>query len=138
MVLCALGGGEIVSASGRVSCEAAWEPGEGETVTGVRALCQNCTANITQGGVEARVQCELEASAASGTVLRQLDSVAVTGETDCHDRPSVTVIRAAEGDTLWSLAKLCGSTPALISALNGLDPSAPLAGKILLIPRSCR
>ena len=74
------------------------------------------------GGVEARVQCELEASAASGTVLRQLDSVAVTGETDCHDRPSVTVIRAAEGDTLWSLAKLCGSTPALISALNGLEP----------------
>ena len=137
-VLCALGGGEIVSASGRVSCEAAWEPGEGETVTGVRALCQSCTANITQGGVEARVQCELEASASSGTVLRQLDSVAVTGETDCHDRPSVTVIRAAEGDTLWSLAKLCGSTPALISALNGLDPSAPLAGKILLIPRSCR
>ena len=49
-------------------------------------------------------------------------------------RPSVTVVRAGGTDSLWSLAKRCHSTTAAIAEQNELDPSATIAGRVLLIP----
>ena len=48
------------------------------------------------------------------------------------NRPSV-ILRRAEGELLWDLAKRCGTTVSAICQVNGLTDE-PDSGKMLLIP----
>ena len=48
------------------------------------------------------------------------------------NRPSV-ILRRAEGELLWDLAKRCGTTVSAICQINGLNDE-PDPGKMLLIP----
>ena len=50
------------------------------------------------------------------------------------NRPSL-ILRRAQSDSLWELAKDCGSTVSAIREANGLDEEA-VAGQMLLIPVS--
>ena len=100
----------------------------------VGAACAECTAVITQGGFDLRAVVDFELLSAKRLEFMQLESVADTEAEEYESRPSVTVIRAAQGDTLWSLGKKYHSTPALITSLNGLEEGDALAGRVLLIP----
>ena len=48
------------------------------------------------------------------------------------DRPSV-IVTAGGTESLWDLAKRCGSTVSAIRAANGLE-GEPIRGRMLLIP----
>ncbi len=128
--------GGVYSAARRLSCEADAGIQEGESVSSVRALRVEGTATIAQGGIDLRVQAELELLSARPCELTQITSVTSGEAQDAQSRPSVTVVRAGEGDTLWSLGKRCHSTAAAIKALNKLQPAEDLKGRVLLIPRA--
>ena len=126
--------GKVYSAKRRLTCEAPSELGADEYAAGVGAACAECTAVITQGGFDLRAVVDFELLSAKRLEFMQLESVADTEAEENESRPSVTVIRAAQGDTLWSLGKKYHSTPALITSLNGLEEGDALAGRVLLIP----
>ena len=126
--------GEIYSVRRRVSCETPAELAQGDCAVSVTARCAECGAGITQGGVELRASVDFELAAARRESFEQISAVTLTEEAEKAPRPSVTVVRAGADDTLWSLAKRCRSTGALIKELNALEDAAPLAGRVLLIP----
>ena len=68
------------------------------------------------------------------TVLQQAYSAIETGELreDCGASPAVILCRP-EGETLWNIAKRCGSTVSAIRNSNGLQEE-PVDNRMLLIP----
>ena len=77
---------------------------------------------------------DIELTAERCSSAGAITSVTDAGEADTAGRPSVTVVRAAAGDTLWALGKKYHSTPELIAAVNSLGDGAPAEGSVLLIP----
>ena len=127
--------GKLYSANRRLKCEAASELGEGEYAACVSASCAECTATIAQGGFDVRAAVDFELVSAKRVTISQIESVTAPDDVAEHEYPSVTVIRAREGDTLWVLGKRYHSTAALISGFNSLAEGENLAGRVLLIPR---
>ncbi len=88
----------------------------------------------TAGGVELRCQVEVQAE-----VWGRQEFQCVCGA-DCAekpadpDRPSVIIRRMAEGESLWGIAKACGTTVAQLCAANALEEKQASAGVLLLIP----
>lgn len=127
--------GKLYAAHRRLTCEAASELGEGEYAACVSASCAECTATIAQGGFDVRVAVDFELVSAKRVTISQIECVTAPDEVAEHEYPSVTVIRARDGDTLWMLGKRYHSTAALISDFNSLADGENLAGRVLLIPR---
>ena len=73
----------------------------------------------------------LRQKAISAGNISMVTGVEVTEES-AADRPSL-ILRRAEGESLWEIAKACGSTEAAICQANGLT-QAPEPNQILLIP----
>ena len=71
---------------------------------------------------------------AKRTVFTQIAAVEPAEAQENADYPSITVIRAGEADTLWSLGKRYHSTGAMIAELNSLADGDKLTGRVLLIP----
>ena len=128
--------GQVYAASRRFTCEAPAELAEGEQVLCVRVLGTECSSGITQGGIDVRVQADFEVVSARRCQFSQISSVGDMGAVESEELPSVTVIRAGEGDTLWTLGKRYHSTAGLIRDLNSLDEGANISGRVLLIPRA--
>ena len=128
--------GRVYSARRRLGFEAVVELEPGESVGSAGAQCAECTATIAQGGFEIRAAADFELISEKRAALSQLTELGCGEALDLSGRPSVTVIRAAEGDTLWSIGKRCHSTAAEISRLNNLGENPELTGRVLLIPRA--
>ena len=128
--------GGVYSASRRLTCEAPAELSEGEYAACVRACCAESTAGITQGGIDVRVAVDFELVSAKRTVFTQIAGVEAAEGGESCEYPSITVIRAGETDTLWTLGKRYHSTASLISELNELADGDRLCGRVLLIPRA--
>lgn len=126
--------GEVYSVSHRVTCEAPSELAEGEYAEAVHACCAESSATIAQGGINLRVVVDFELVCARRQTFTQISSVEPLEAQSEAERPSVTVIRARDNDTLWTLGKRYHSTAALITELNGLGDGERLAGRVLLIP----
>ncbi len=92
---------------------------------------------VSQNGdqlcIRREVACEM--SAASREEIPMVTGLEL-GQQKAVDpqRPSL-ILRRAQGDSLWELAKNCGSTVSAIRQANGLESEAP-AGQMLLIPVS--
>lgn len=95
-------------------------------------------AAVTATGVELRVPAVFRGSLEE-TVEAEFLTQAVWSEeeaAEAADAPSVTLLRAAEGDSVWSLGKRAGLPCALIRQLNGLEEAAePAAGQLILLAR---
>lgn len=93
-----------------------------------------CTAVPVTGGLEVRFEAEF-----TWNVTREEQSACVTGVKpgevrDTGPRPSVVIRRVERGETLWDIAKSCGSTVDDIRCANTLPGEEAAAGALLLIP----
>ena len=93
-----------------------------------------CTAVPVTGGLEVRFEAEF-----TWNVTREEQSACVTGVKpgevrDTGPRPSVVIRRVERGETLWDIAKSCGSTVDDIRCVNTLPGEEAAAGALLLIP----
>ena len=92
------------------------------------------TAVPVTGGLEVRVETEF-----SWTVTKEEQVSMVSGAQpgtveDAGPRPSVVIRRMARGETLWDVAKSCGSTVEDIRCANTLPGDGTEEGALLLIP----
>ena len=126
--------GELSSASARMTATAKAELADGESAAMVRVVSAEGFAAPSQGALDVRVAVDLELTAERCSSTGTISSITDAGGTDTTGRPSVTIVRAAAGDTLWSLSKKYHSTPELISTVNSLGDGAPAEGTVLLIP----
>lgn len=126
--------GELYSVSARLNAAARAELGEGEYAAMVRVASAEGFATLSAGGLEIRASLDFELAAARRGSGRQIVSLSDAGEADTASRPSVTAVRAVEGDSLWELGKRYHSTAELISEANGLTDQEVEPGRVLLIP----
>ncbi len=116
------------------------EPGELSVLTETRA--ENIAASPAAGsGVELRFDLSCGVSL---FLQNEIDCVTAARlepfPADAPPQPSVVLRAPGPGETLWSVAKRCGSTVRDLAAANGLETAAPddpaPAGRVLLIPKS--
>lgn len=85
------------------------------------------------GGLPKRAELPLRLTTSGGQSIPMVTSMVPGPETQPDpQRPSLILRRAGE-ESLWELAKECGSTVAAIRSANGLQ-DAPKPGRMLLIP----
>ena len=130
--------GKVYSASRRLSCEAASELPEGEYAAGISACCVESGWSIASGAVDVRAAVDFELMSAREEAVSQISAAECGSGGEAQDRPSLVVLRAAAGDSLWSLGKRCHSTAALIAELNNLAEGERIDGRVLLIPAEHR
>lgn len=125
--------GALQCASGRFRLECPAETEDGTFPADVRAFCAEPYAVPAQKTVDLRVPVSFAAVLCRQTEVRQITALAVGDALPAADA-SVTVIRAGDGDTLWSLGKRYRSTAAAIAQVNALEEGEALSGRVLLIP----
>ena len=76
----------------------------------------------------------LELLAVRKLCISQIESIICGEPLDAAELPSVTVIRAAKGQSLWELGKKYHSTAKLIAAQNGMEDAECVEGRMLIIP----
>ncbi len=92
------------------------------------------TAVPVTGGIEVRCEAEFAFNAVSAEQVWAVSELREgTAPADIR-RPSVVIRRMGEGETLWDVAKACGSTVADIRAANDLPSEEGATGALLLIP----
>ena len=119
-----------------VTCRA--ELPEGCTCSCTCRPMGEATAVPVTGGLEVRFEAEF-----AWTTLREEQVNCVTdlkpsAVQETGVRPSVVIRRVERGETLWDIAKVCGSTVEDICGANGLASGEAAEGALLLIPaRRC-
>ena len=126
--------GNMYSVSRRLTAEAPAELGENEYAALVRASCAEASAAPSAGGLDVRLLIDFELLAVRRLNISQIESIVCGEPLDMSELPSVTVIRAGKGQSLWALGKKYHSTAKLIAAQNGLEDGECTEGKMLLIP----
>lgn len=126
--------GNIYSVSRRLTAEARTELGEDEYAALVRASCAEASAAPSAGGLDLRLLIDFELLAVRRLSISQIEAVSCGEPLDISKLPSVTVIRAAKGQSLWQLGKKYHSTAKLIAAQNALEDGESAEGRLLLIP----
>ena len=97
--------GAVCAASARMTATVKAELPEGERIAALRAVSSEGFATPAQGALEVRAAVDIELTAERCSSAGAITSVTDAGEADTAGRPSVTVVRAAAGDTLWALGK---------------------------------
>lgn len=91
------------------------------------------TVSVNSGGVSVSGNVNLFARTANERGLTMITGMDLGDvKQPDPDRPSV-ILRRAEGERLWDMAKSCGTSVSAISQANGLQ-SEPILGQLLLIP----
>lgn len=128
--LCAMedGGMELLTGRG----EAVF-PGTG---TVPELSCGELYASVTPAGAEVRVPVLFRRSRSAEESLNYLTGGTAEELPEQPGTPTVTLLRTAEGDTLWSLGKRKGVPCAAIRAYNHLEEGEePAPGTLLLLAR---
>ena len=97
--------GAVCAASARMTATVKAELPEGERIAALRAVSSEGFATPAQGALEVRAAVDIELTAERCSSAGAITSVTDAGEADTAGRPSVTVVRAAAGDTLWRWAR---------------------------------
>ncbi len=133
-VLCCGEDGRVSVLSGRGEARCPL-PAAGE---GLRIQPGSVSASVTGSGAEVRVPVSFRAAGGEKKQLVLLSQAKLDSERPAGDgeAPSVSVLRMAEGDSLWSLGKRRAVSQQLLRQLNELGPEEqPEAGQLLLIAR---
>ena len=93
-------------------------------------------ARASINGKEISVSADVIATASwcENKQVRMITAASIEEISEAVSKPSIYMCRAADND-LWSLAKRYKSDTTVISELNGLDESANITDKLLIIPR---
>ena len=126
--------GQYYSVSRRLTSEAPAELGENEYAALVRASCTDCSAAPSAAGADVRLLVDFELLVVKRITVPQIASVVCGEELDPGCLPSITVVRAGAGESLWALGKRYRSTARLIAEQNGLADGECPEGRTLLIP----
>lgn len=87
------------------------------------------------GGLEVRFEAEFSWVTTETEKALCVDAVRHSTKTMEHTvRPSVVIRTVQEGDSLWEIAKSCGSTVSDICSANGLQSETISGNAVLLIP----
>ena len=90
------------------------------------------------GGIEVRLNGDFSLLTADPLTIRTIQSASLGEARNAGQRsPSVTLRRPEDGESLWDIAKACGSTREEILQANELTVEDLPTGKLLLIP-GCR
>ena len=115
--------------------------GRGEAVcTGVGSVpevsCGEVLASIASGSAELRVPVSFRRTVVTRRQLGILTGGEAAPRREKADGPNVTLLRASEGDSVWSLGKSKGISCASIRSYNMLEEGEePLPGTLLLLAR---
>lgn len=91
-------------------------------------------ASVSPAGVEIRVPLTFNAVRRSSLVLHLLTGGEAAARAEREGKPTVTLLRAAPGDTVWSLGKRKGVSGAAIRSYNHLaEDEEPAPGSLLLL-----
>lgn len=132
-VLCYGENGSLKGTASRWEGRAAMQTDENNILQGEITDWNEPVCVLTDGGFRATADGRLRVNAISRRGLPMVTGVAL-GEQRVPDvhRPSL-ILRCAGDDTLWDLAKKCGSTMEAILEANGLQEE-PSPDRLLLIP----
>lgn len=87
------------------------------------------------GGFEVRAELEYCWSAVKSASVSYITAAEFSPQKKSEmQRPSVVIRMVSSGESLWEVAKSCGSTIDDICAVNGLSSDVVQAGTVLLIP----
>lgn len=127
---------ELYSVSRHLPVACPYEFPSGGTCLAQAAYPGEALASAGVGSIDVRFPVDFEITAMSREKLPGYHTVTLDEKPDSGDpRPSVTLRRAARGETLWSIAKSCCTTVEEISGANVLEGDALPEGALLLIPR---
>ena len=119
----------------QLKTEANVDPG-GELCLAVQQayVCQ-CQAAATATGVELRIPVEFAVCITQCKTIQPITAIC-GGEArqNTAPHPSVTLVTAENGESLWTLAKRYASTIAQIAQANGIEENADVSGRLLLVP----
>ena len=79
--------------------------GENEYAALVRANCTDCSASPSAAGTDVRLLVDFELLVVKRITVPQIATVTCGEELDLGDLPSLTVVRAGSGETLWGAWK---------------------------------
>ena len=114
-----------------------WELAAGENVEVQGRLCELSTAGAVPEGDGACVRVEMEVLArmTAAEPMTMVTGLEIGEEKPADaNRPSL-ILRRCAGQSLWEMAKSCGSTVEAICRANGIS-AEPLEDRVLLIPVS--
>lgn len=124
------------------------EDGKPALLTGRgEALCSGCGsipevscgelyASVAASGADVRVPVSFTLTRCRKEELRYLSAAEARAAAPMEGQPTVTIIRAAAGDTVWSLGRARGLPCASIRAYNRLsEDEEPEPGSLLLLAR---
>ncbi len=122
------GSQELLSGRGEAVCSG---------IGGVPEICcGEVLASATSGGAELRVPVSFRRTLVTRRQLGMLTGGEATPSTESAAGPNVTLLRASEGDSVWSLGKRKGVSCAAIRSYNTLEEGEePLPGTLLLLAR---
>lgn len=92
------------------------------------------TAVPVTGGLEVRFEAEFTWTTTREEQVSVVSGVQPSAVEDAGPRPSVVIRRVERGESLWDIAKSCGSTTDDIRAANSLPGEEAAVGTLLLIP----
>lgn len=114
-----------------------WELAAGENVAVQGRLLELSSGGaVAEGdGITLRVEMEVQAQMTAAEPMTMLTGLEIGEEKPVdRNRPSLILLRSAD-QSLWEMAKICGSTVEAICRANGIT-AEPLDDRILLIPVS--
>ncbi len=115
--------------------------GRGEmSFAGISSLpevsCGEVFASVTPGGVELRVPVCIRQTRCSRRTLSLLTDAEVSERSERYQGPNVVLLRASDGDSVWSLGKKKGISCTAIRSYNQLEEGEePAPGSLLLLAR---
>ncbi|MBQ9412653.1 MAG: DUF3794 domain-containing protein [Oscillospiraceae bacterium] len=136
LLYCLDGEGRVLAAERTVQARFRYELAAGQRLEPCEIALREAQASPGQDGVELRVQTEVRVFVTGDMqtdcirALRYDESVSA----DLSDEPSLTLLRASSGDSLWEIAKRCHSTVDLIREVNGLEDLPQPWEKLIAIP----
>lgn len=113
--------------------------GRAEMPRGAECACRcrtvgEPTAVPVTGGIEVRCEAEFAFNVVKAEPVWAVSELRPGTAPESAPRPSVVIRRMGAGETLWDVAKACGSAVADIQAANDLPDREGAEGVLLLIP----
>ena len=128
-------GGEVKGCTGKLSAEI-----QSEANIAIRpdsGYCTDVSGEPVQNGIAMKAVIETGTVSEENIKKDVISSLVQSDECiSANDRPSIVVITACEGMSLWALAKQFSSTTELIMETNGIAQDESLSGKTILIPKA--
>lgn len=98
------------------------------------ALVEEASAAAAGNGIDVHIVLRLGCCTQNVKDIRCVRAVS-SEPCECGKKQPAVILRRADGDDMWDIAKMYRSDIAAINRINGIDDGESAAGRLLLIPR---